>query len=234
MRPRATGFLLAGLAAATPAAAQQYRAAEPYPGNESGLVRCESSKGRTRTCQADTRGGVRVTKQLSRTPCVEGQTWGVRPGEIWVKAGCRAEFGLGTIDATAAGPLYFKCESNSGGRRHCPVSTVGGVKIVRQLSQSACIQHATWGFDRNSVWVSQGCRAEFQAGIGKPNVELGPQSVRCESDRGRERRCDVGVWKGAQLTRQLSKSPCVQGHSWGWDARGVWVSRGCRAEFTVW
>ena len=45
---------------------------------------------------------------------------------------------------------------------------------------------------------------------------------------------EVGVWKGAQLTKQLSKTPCVEGHNWGWDQRGVWVSRGCRAEFVVW
>ena len=86
------------------------------------------------------------------------------------------------------------------------------------------------------MWVSQGCRAEFRAGSEEQvaSVEQGPQAVRCESDRGRERRCEVGVWKGAQLTKQLSKTPCVEGHNWGWDQRGVWVSRGCRAEFVVW
>ena len=236
MRPSATRVLFVGLVAVGPAsAAQQPVAPASIPGNEHGVVRCESNRGRPRTCQAETRGGARVAKQLSHTPCIEGKTWGIRPGELWVKHGCRAEFSLGAVDPVAPGPLYFKCESTSGGRKHCPISTIGGVRLVRQLSQSACIEHSTWGFDRNSVWVSQGCRAEFQAGVGQVgDAELGPQSVRCESDRGREQRCDVGVWKGAALTRQLSKSPCVQGHSWGWDQRGVWVSRGCRAEFTVW
>jgi hypothetical protein len=235
MRSSTTGLLLAGLAAAAPASApaQQYQAAEPYPGNESGLVRCESSKGRPRTCKAETRGGVRVSKQLSNSPCNQDQTWGVRPGEIWVKAGCRAEFALGDIGEVPDGPVYFKCESTTAGRKHCPVSTRSGVKLVRQLSKSDCIEHSTWGFDVDSVWVSQGCRAEFQVGVRRIGESTGPQTVRCESDRGRERRCDVGVWKGAELTKQLSKSPCVQGHSWGWDQRGVWVSRGCRAEFTV-
>lgn len=236
MRPRATGCLLAGLAA-LPVSAQQMPAAEPYPGNQSGVVRCESTKGRPRECSADTRGGVRLVRQLSRTPCVEGETWGVREGEIWVKKGCRADFGLAEIGAVTPGPAYFKCESTSGGRTRCPVSTRGGVQLVRQLSTSECIEHSTWGYDRNSVWVSQGCRAEFKAGRDDERTaesEFGPQAVRCESDRGRERRCEVGVWKGAQLTKQLSKSPCVEGHSWGWDQRGVWVSRGCRAEFVVW
>jgi hypothetical protein len=244
MRRWATGFLLActtavapvGVAVAGAPAAdeQQYRAAEPYPGNDSGIIRCESPRGRPRTCEADTRGGARLIKQLSRSPCVEGDTWGVRPGGIWVKAGCRAEFALGHPDAGAVGPTILRCESSGGGRRHCAAATRSGIKLVRQLSRAPCIQHSTWGFDRNSVWVSQGCRAEFQVGTDVAVEAAGPQQLRCESDRGRERRCDVGVWNGAQLTRQLSKSPCVQGQTWGWDVRGVWVSRGCRAEFTVW
>ena len=235
MLPSATGLLLVGLFAAVPASAsdEQVPAAEPSQEKASGMVRCESPKGRPRTCKAETRAGVRVAKQLSKSPCNEGQTWGTRPGEIWVKAGCRAEFALGDI-GTIPTPVYFKCESNTAARKHCPVSTRAGVRLVRQLSKSDCIEHSTWGFDVDSVWVSQGCRAEFQVGTRRVGQATGPQSVRCESDRGREHRCDVGVWKGAQLTKQLSRSPCVQGHSWGWDERGVWVSRGCRAEFTVW
>ncbi|BCT94026.1 hypothetical protein LYSHEL_30530 [Lysobacter helvus] len=244
MRPLATGFLLACTTGIAPVDAmptdppaaeeQQYRAAEPYPGNDSGTIRCESPRGRERTCEADTRGGARLTKQLSRSPCVEGKSWGVRPNGIWVNAGCRADFALGEGGPAPTGPIMVRCESNGGGRRHCPASTMAGVQLVRQLSRSPCIRHSTWSFDRNSIWVAQGCRADFQVGVGAPTEALGPQKLRCESDRGRERRCDVGVWKGAQLTRQLSKTPCVQGQSWGWDVRGVWVSRGCRAEFTVW
>ena len=33
------------------------------------------------------------------------------------------------------------------------------------------------------------------------------------------------------MTRQISGSPCIQGQTWGFDDRGVWVDRGCRAEF---
>ena len=239
MPTSASRVLLAGLVAVAPAWAeegQQFRTADPYPGNRPDIVRCESAKGRPVSCKADVRGGARLVRQLSRSPCVEGETWGVGDGEVWVKMGCRADFGLGDTEAVAPGPQFVKCESNAtSSRRHCPAITVGGVQLIRQLSKSQCIQHSTWGYDRNSVWVSQGCRAEFQLGEGVAAVDkLGPQQVRCESDRGRERRCEVGVWQGARMTKQLSKSPCVQGHSWGWDQRGVWVSRGCRAEFTVW
>ena len=238
MPTSASRVLLAGVFVVAPVSAEEQRAPDATTVQSPGTIRCESGKGRPRSCAVDTRGGARLVKQLSRSPCVEGETWGVREGEIWVKGGCRADFALGDVGTAAAGPQYVKCESNSASRKHCPAFTQSGVQIIRQLSKSQCIQHSTWGYDRDSVWVSQGCRAEFQIGsvdrLVQETAKLGPQQVRCESDRGRERRCEVGVWQGAKLTRQLSKSPCVQGQSWGWDTRGVWVSRGCRAEFTVW
>jgi hypothetical protein len=37
-----------------------------------------------------------------------------------------------------------------------------------------------------------------------------------------------------QLTRQISGANYAQGRSWGYDNMGVWVDRGCQAEFQVW
>lgn len=36
-----------------------------------------------------------------------------------------------------------------------------------------------------------------------------------------------------KLTRKLSDAPCIFGESWGYDQRGIWVDKGCRAEFEV-
>jgi hypothetical protein len=36
-----------------------------------------------------------------------------------------------------------------------------------------------------------------------------------------------------QLAKQRSDSPCRQGYSWGYDRGGIWVDRGCRADFIV-
>src|SRR5260370_42180931 len=35
------------------------------------------------------------------------------------------------------------------------------------------------------------------------------------------------------MMRQLSGAPCQEGSTWGYDARGIWVDRGCRAEFSL-
>ena len=38
---------------------------------------------------------------------------------------------------------------------------------------------------------------------------------------------------GVQLNRQLSRTPCTEGYTWGYDRNAIWVDRGCRAEFLV-
>ena len=59
------------------------------------------------------------------------------------------------------------------------------------------------------------------------------QVFRCESQDNRMRRCNVAVYRGVQMQRRLSDSPCIQGSTWGWDRNGIWVDRGCRADFLV-
>ncbi len=56
----------------------------------SGVVRCESIKGRSQDCRVN--GRARLIRQLSDTPCEEGKTWGQGRNGVWVTGGCRAEF----------------------------------------------------------------------------------------------------------------------------------------------
>lgn len=141
----------------------------------------------------------------------------------------------------APGAGTVRCESEKNRTRHCAFDTRGGVTLARQLSRTRCQQGRNWGWDGRGVWVSQGCRAEFVAGRGgqyrgdrpgRGNQGYG-QTVRCESDRRRQRRCNVAVPRGVELVRQLSDAPCVRGRTWGSDRSGIWVDGGCRAEFRV-
>jgi hypothetical protein len=54
-------------------------------------VRCESDGG-YQYCRADTRNGVRLYRQLSRSSCQYNNTWGYDRRGVWVDNGCRAEF----------------------------------------------------------------------------------------------------------------------------------------------
>src|ERR1700745_4014677 len=57
--------------------------------------------------------------------------------------------------------------------------------------------------------------------------------VRCESQNNRRNYCAADTRGGVSLARQFSQAQCVQGRTWGFDARGIWVEGGCRAEFQV-
>lgn len=243
MRLLIASSLVLACSVVAPGVAKAQYGYDPYGQSGSGLVRCESNDGRTRECAVDTRGGVRLVRQLSRSPCVEGRSWGYGRQGIWVSQGCRAEFvaGYGYGDHGPGGGYgggsgdVFRCESNDGRWQQCRVDTRGGVELVRQLSRTACIRGDTWDVDHQGVWVARGCRAEFRTrgGWGQRPGQGQGQVVRCESNDGRVRQCAVDPRGGVRLLRQLSRSACVEGRSWGVDRGGIWVSHGCRAEFEV-
>jgi len=218
-------------------------AIKPTPVHAQGqTIYCASDDGRRNYCSANTNGGVRLTNQRSGSPCIQGQTWGFDRDQIWVDRGCRAEFAVGNGGNwgggggnPGSGTIY--CASDDGRRNYCNANTRGGVRLVNQRSGSPCTQGQTWGWDNNRIWVDRGCRAEFTTGNGGgwsgggggPSVG---QTFTCSSNDGKQNYCAVpGGGSNVVLSRQISGSPCTQGQTWGLDRRGVWVDRGCRAEF---
>ena len=57
--------------------------------------------------------------------------------------------------------------------------------------------------------------------------------VTCESNSNDRNSCNVDTRDGVRLIRQESKSDCIEGQTWGYDDRGIWVRGGCRAVFEV-
>ncbi|MCL4760980.1 MAG: DUF3011 domain-containing protein [Burkholderiales bacterium] len=58
--------------------------------------------------------------------------------------------------------------------------------------------------------------------------------IQCESRNHQYQFCSTGVGiTGARLVQQTSGARCVEGSTWGWDRRGVWVTRGCGGVFDV-
>jgi hypothetical protein len=130
-------------------------------------------------------------------------------------------------------------ESNHGKYKSVNVKTGGQVRLIRRISSTPCVEGKSWGFDSNHIWVDKGCRAVFEyAGVTKPSHD---QKVR--RDRGPYRTVTVESTgqrvslhienHGVELLKKLSKQPCEQGKSWGFDSQGIWVDRGCRAKFSV-
>ena len=128
------------------------------------------------------------------------------------------------------------CSSNNGKRVYCSADTRGGVRMVRQISGSSCQEGSSWGYDARGIWVDRGCRAEFAvagAGYGNSGNSGSGSTITCSSDNGQRVYCNTGTQGGVRMVRQISGSPCQEGSTWGYDARGIWVDRGCRAEFSV-
>lgn len=59
------------------------------------------------------------------------------------------------------------------------------------------------------------------------------QTIYCESGDMRRHWCSEGIGADVRLIRQRSKSQCVRGRTWGVGRNGIWVDRGCRADFVV-
>jgi hypothetical protein len=130
---------------------------------------CSSQDGGRHYCESDIQGKATMLRQRSGSPCKEGYSWGNDRRGIWVDHGCRADFSL-TGKRTASFGMgngqpfttTVTCASNTGVRQLCDVDASGGVKLTRQISESACRIGYSWGYDRSGIWVDHGCRAEFE------------------------------------------------------------------------
>jgi hypothetical protein len=141
------------------------------------------------------------------------------------------------------------CASDNGRLNYCSADTRGGVRLLRQRSDSPCIARRTWGYDRRGIWVDRGCRAEFVTGTNYGDRDYDRdrdrgrdrgrdrdryvQNFYCESGDGKIHYCAEGKRGEVRLIRQRSSSPCIFGRTWGRDRNGVWVDRHCRADFEV-
>ena len=56
------------------------------------------------------------------------------------------------------------CTSKPGERTQCPADTSAGVVLLQSTGEAPCLLGKTWGYDQASVWVSDGCSAEFGTG----------------------------------------------------------------------
>ena len=68
---------------------------------------------------------------------------------------------------------------------------------------------------------------------GRPGGGPGANIVTCSSDNGRRRSCAADTSRGVIISREFGRNRCVQGQTWGTDRNGIWVDRGCSADFRL-
>lgn len=137
------------------------------------------------------------------------------------------------------------CESRGDQYSYCPTNVRGRIRLDNQLSSAPCRQYDSWGADGDGsgVWVSNGCRAVFiveprrlERSYGEGRKDRGGrETITCESQNGRQAYCRTNSYGRVRLERQLGDAPCREYDTWGTDSDGggIWVSGGCRAEFSI-
>ena len=193
-------------------------------------------------CAADVRGGVQLVKQRSDAPCIFNQTWGYmqRPRHLGGPRLPRRfpdwRLRLGRLGQGLQHLLRVRQRRT----QDVPHRHARG-RADRSPNQRLALRFRPYVGLRSSggIWVDRGCRADFQIGGGggggggwQPGGP-GVQVVNCSSDDMRRRTCPVNTSGGVRLIRQRSDADCIYGRTWGYDRNGIWVDRGCRADFEV-
>jgi hypothetical protein len=100
---------------------------------------------------------------------------------------------------------------------------IGNSKLVRPALR-------TWrpvAVAAGIVWALCFARpADAQNGL------IGPDTIACSSDNGQRQYCKGDTRRGVRLIPQTRGIGCRPA-TWGYDTRGVWVDRGCQAEFDI-
>jgi DUF3011 family protein len=68
---------------------------------------------------------------------------------------------------------------------------------------------------------------------GAPRAAAQTGTITCESKGSSRAQCAIDRGARVELTRHLSSTPCRENSNWGVGQGYIWVSGGCRAEFTV-
>src|SRR6478735_11358170 len=83
----------------------------------------------------------------------------------------------GQAPAAATQPAAsLTCASKPGERNSCPADTSHGVVLLRSFGDSPCLLGKTWGYEQASVWVSDGCSAEFGVVPGNEPQKVQPNA----------------------------------------------------------
>ena len=134
-----------------------------------------------------------------------------------------------------------RCESRQGSRNFCRIPLGAQVRLVRQLSRTACVRGRSWYATSSGIWVSNGCRADFAIGRNSRYRNPDPmvrddhymdrsgRVIHCESTSSGRNYCGDSH---SRYSMAGNRDPdCIEGRTWGTDSRGVWVSGDCDADF---
>jgi len=203
---------------------------------QASTVTCESTNNEYRSCPVDTRGGVRLSRQLSTKGCWENDTWGFDRNKIWVDRGCRAQFQVGA-----------QATSTTGKGDALAAAAVVGIAAAAIIASNQHDDHHNKNYNNNynnnydnrydgryDERYDDRYRNYDNSRYGYNGYGGDPRrTFTCESRNDRRSYCGIPGRGHVEIYKQRSSSQCRHGHSWGVEGNSVWVAHGCRAEFAV-
>lgn len=196
--------------------------ATPRAAQAESTITCESANNNYNRCRADTRGGVTLVTQLSKSGCYQGNTWGYDSRFIWVSNGCRAVFRTGT-----AGYEHHDKDADKAG------AAIAGVAL---LALGAAAAHAAHEDHKREQYEDHYSYRYDERDYDHHNdrYDRGHQLVTCESHNNQYSYCRANIRHAhVRLVRQHSSSSCRFHEDWGYNRSGIWVENGCRATFEI-
>lgn len=207
-------------------------------GDERMEFSCASIDRKYRECQLPIDGRARLVKRRSDSPCTEGQSWGQRGDRVWVDHGCRARFEVQRVSGGGGSQgRTVDCRSEDGRYRECQLGPGYFGRLVREYSRNRCREDVNWGTRNGVVWVTDGCKAQFERQRGNKGGGSGGSGgnddrfVDCRSRDGRYQECDVGRGYIGRMVRDETGGRCLRDSTWGTRDGIVWVTKGCSARF---
>jgi hypothetical protein len=221
----------------------------PLAAQASRVIRCGSASGGQVQCQTHGKAeNVRLVRDLNRDRCRQGESWGFTDSFIWTNNGCWADFEVVYRGPQGLGrnARIITCGTTSGLQVQCETHGFAtAVRLRRDLSGSRCSQPSSWGYTNALVWVSKGCRAEFEVTYGAepsplptpapaPAPAPGKRVVSCASQGDKMTFCKTdGTVTAARLLRDRSGGRCGGPGTWGYAGVSIWVKLGCQGDFEV-
>lgn len=74
------------------------------------------------------------------------------------------------------------CQSLNSSYRYCRANTHDKVRLKQRFSRARCTEGRSWGYDRNGIWVDDGCQAEFEYGRSTRRSDSRRQESRRDRD----------------------------------------------------
>ncbi len=157
----AAGLALAALILAQSMIAQRRPSGFGGDDRDDYEVTCQSFNGRRKVCGSHPGVSVRLSQQISRQACVEGQTWGMEGDRLWVDEYCGATFTL-SDNSRGRNSRIVTCQSTGGRRVYCGSYPDARVSLNEQLSRASCVEDRSWGVDNRGLWTDDNCGATFR------------------------------------------------------------------------